>query len=175
VFSTVLSQYVGKPNVRVLEIGTYQGRSCIFFLENILTHPSSHITCIDTFEGSKEHSQQQKSDILDIFLHNIQDFAKQVSVFKGKSHNVLRQFDIKETYDIIYIDGDHTATAVIEDAVLTFPLLKKGGFMIFDDYQWTDMEKETDKPKMAVDAFLHIYKELIQVIHVDYQVVIKKL
>jgi hypothetical protein len=33
-------------------------------------------------------------------------------------------------------DGSHRARDVLEDAVLSWPLLKVGGIMLFDDYLW---------------------------------------
>lgn len=40
-----------------------------------------------------------------------------------------------ERFDFIYVDGSHRSPDVIYDAILSFGLLKKGGIMIFDDYQ----------------------------------------
>ena len=48
-------------------------------------------------------------------------------------------------FDLIYIDGSHTAADVLTDAVLAFQLLRVGGVMIFDDYLWS-ME-----PALSVD------------------------
>jgi predicted O-methyltransferase YrrM len=77
-------------------------------------------------------------------------------------------------FDFIYIDGDHSASAVLEDAVLAFAHLKKGGIMIFDDYEWTGMSSEQERPKMAVDAFVAIYADKLTVINRGYQLAIKK-
>ena len=39
-------------DARVLEIGSFEGRSALFFLQFL---PESRICCIDTFAGSREH------------------------------------------------------------------------------------------------------------------------
>lgn len=87
--------------------------------------------------------------------------------------------DMRESYDFIYIDGDHHAASVLEDAVLSFPLLKKGGIMIFDDYRWGEQLETTPErlniPKPAIDAFLDIYADKIKVLLKDYQVIIEKI
>ena len=49
-----------------LEIGSFEGRSAIWLLENILTHSNSHLTCVDTFEGSMEHSDTHKHELLSL-------------------------------------------------------------------------------------------------------------
>ena len=38
---------------KILEIGSYEGRSAIFFLKNF---SNSNISCVDTWSGSDEHS-----------------------------------------------------------------------------------------------------------------------
>jgi hypothetical protein len=59
---------------------------------------------------------------------------------------------------LIYIDGSHQAPDVLSDATLSFPLLKVGGTMIFDDYTWRSVPGDPlYGPKLAVDAFLNIY------------------
>lgn len=61
-------------------------------------------------------------------------------------------------FDLIYIDGSHEAPDVLSDATLSFPLLKVGGVMIFDDYLWRSARGgPLHSPKLAVDAFLNIY------------------
>ena len=47
----MLRPFKGKPDIHYLEVGVYEGRSAIWMLENILTHPSSTLTGIDIFPG----------------------------------------------------------------------------------------------------------------------------
>lgn len=37
----LFEEYRGQPDVRMLEIGSYEGRSAVWFLENVLTHPTA--------------------------------------------------------------------------------------------------------------------------------------
>ena len=176
IWTHYLNELKNKPNLRFLEIGSFQGRSTVWLLENILTNDSSSITCIDTFEGSIEHTINFPNDIknlFDIFSHNISKFKNKVNIIKDKSQDALKK--MKEQYDFIYVDGDHKASSVIEDAILSFPLLKKGGIMIFDDYLWFQMKKFIDNPKVAIDAFLEIYADKITILYKNHQVIIEKL
>ena len=171
-----MNELKDKPNLHFLEIGSFQGRSTVWLLENILTNNTSEITCIDTFEGSIEHNIHFQNDIknlFDIFSHNISKFKNKVNIIKNKSQNALKH--INDQYDFIYIDGDHKASSVIEDAILSFSLLKKGGIMIFDDYMWFEMKKYIDNPKIAIDAFLEIYADKITILYKNCQVIIEKL
>ena len=49
IWEQYLYEFKGKENISLLEIGSFEGRSAIWFLENILTHPTSSITCVDHF------------------------------------------------------------------------------------------------------------------------------
>lgn len=169
-----LSGIAGRPGARGLEIGSFQGRSAVWLLENVLTHPTSRLTCVDTFEGSVENTPGQKADLFNIFERNLSPFSSRVDVFRGYSQAFLRTLPREETYDVVYIDGDHAATSVLEDAALAFPLLKVGGVVIFDDYEWALMPKPTDRPRIAIDAFLSVYADHVRVLAVEYQVAVQK-
>jgi predicted O-methyltransferase YrrM len=156
----------GRPGVRALEIGSFEGRSAIWFLENILTEDSARITCVDTFP---EESYEERFD------RNIQatGVAHKVEKITGYSQIALRQLPIG-SYDFAYVDGCHQATCVISDAVLSFELLKPGGILIFDDYGWGALFKVPPhaRPRVAIDAFLAIFRDEIEVLHKDGSLVV---
>jgi len=158
--------FKGKPNIHYLEIGVYEGRSAFWMLENILTHPTSRLTCIDIFPKKIEER----------FYANLKKsgFKDKVTVIKGFSQQVLRALS-ENSFDIIYIDGGHTADNVLSDTVLSWPLLKEEGIMIFDDYLIRQRENPPHmKPKIAIDAFITVYINHIEIINRGYQVVLKK-
>ena len=72
--------------------------------------------------------------------HNIHlsGSGHKVTIKEGRSGEVLRTLPLRH-YDVIYVDGSHTARDVLQDAVLGWGLLKRGGLMIFDDYLWVDL------------------------------------
>lgn len=161
-----LGHLKGKPNIHYLEIGVYEGRSFIWMLENILTHPTAKATCIDIFSPG----QFQKK-----FLSNLKigGFLEKVTIIKGRSQIELRALPIN-SIDIVYIDGSHTAKNVLIDAVYSCQLLKTSGIMIFDDYLWRlDLPVES-RPKIAIDSFIAVFSDYIEVIHHGYQLILKK-
>lgn len=176
-----LDRYKGQPGVQALEIGSYEGRSTIWLLENILTHETAHIDCIDTFEGSVEHERMglDLTNLLNRFLSNTERYTKKIRCFRGRSQDVLHGPDFgpyeMETYDFIYIDGSHKAADVLADAVLSFPLLKVGGLMIFDDYGWNGGgPTQFDNPKLGVDAFYSAYRNQLKRAHISYQAIFER-
>ncbi|CAG8741307.1 12921_t:CDS:1, partial [Dentiscutata heterogama] len=84
-------------------------------------------------------------------------------------------YESKIKFDFIYIDGSHVASNVLADAILAWNLLKDGGIMIFDDYEWDRYKEEYNNPKIAIDAFIKCYNPQIEIIHKGYQITIKKI
>jgi predicted O-methyltransferase YrrM len=78
--------------------------------------------------------------------------------------------------DLIYIDGDHRASSVMEDLVLAFKLLKPGGVMLCDDVNGWRSDRLQDTPKLAVDSFTQCYWDQINILRmpVAYQLAFKK-
>ena len=156
-------------NSNVLEIGSFEGMSAAWMCE----HGAKHITCIDPFTGSDEHDIKQKENLYERFHKNVVvNFPDKITVLKQKSNDALG-FEFK-SFQIIYIDGDHHAKAVYQDAVLSWSLLEKDGIMIFDDYLWApEGTNESDRPKAGIDAFLERTPNC-EILHHGYQVMIKK-
>lgn len=170
-----LAELKDKP-VRALEIGCFEGRSTCWFLENILTHPESSITVIDTFEGSREHREKQVdfSSALLRFAENTQQWRNRVHLIQNRSQEALRH--LGGSFDFAYVDGSHVAPDVLSDACLLWPLIANGGLVVFDDYLWTGWGETSllHTPHPAVDAFLHVFSESYDLIGMAYQVCIRK-
>jgi len=164
----VLGTLKGKPDIHYLEIGVNEGRSAIWVLENILTHPTAKLTGIDLFPEGTEFKEK--------YLNNLKlsGYAHKANTITGFSQIKLRTLPLN-SFDIIYIDGDHRAAGVLADAVLSWDLLKPGGILIFDDYQWLDKNlPEELRPAIAIDSFITANRNSLEIVHRDYQMIIKK-
>lgn len=172
----LLQHYKDKP-CNMLEIGSFEGLSTVWFLQNILTHADSKITCVDPCTGNIEHSSDEKVNIHRHFANNVlKNFPDKVTFFRKMSHDTLKYHDVlSQQFDIVYIDGDHHAHSVMEDAVLSFRLLKKGGFMVFDDIRWPAYLDDPPKhPATGFQGFYHAYGHFFDVVYDGYQVVLQK-
>jgi len=164
-----LAHVKGKPNIRALEIGSYEGRSAVWFLENILTHPSSSITCVDIFEIPVVESRFDRNILASRSLNK-------VVKLKGRSDEALKYLK-PVTFDFIYIDGSHDAKDVLVDAVLAWELLKPGGVVIFDDYEWHGLDVRFGphrRPKLAIDSFWDVYAPYAELLHKKSQLILRK-
>lgn len=182
----------------ILEIGSFEGKSTIWFVENLLKNKNSTITCIDPWVSydQKNNSLNSygnnilKEDLIDdsegyIFSNEYETFIKnitktnrltQINIMKGFSDVLLPNLILnKQKYNIIFIDGNHTAPYVMSDAVMSWKLLDINGIMIFDDYLWELDKPETLRPKIAIDSFIKNYSDYLQVCWSDYRKVIKKI
>lgn len=77
-------------------------------------------------------------------------------------------------FDFISIDGSHEAADVLSDAVLSWPLLKAGGLICFDDYEWWIDPAPERSPKLAIDSFLSVMRSQCEIVRKGYQVWVRK-
>lgn len=168
------------PNRKAfLEIGSFEGRSMLWTVNNMM-HDGGFITCIDTWEGGEEHKAEQMDNAEARFDNNMRLIQqtyprRQVHKKKGRSFDMLLELNQGGyQYDFIYVDGSHIARDVMTDACLAWPLLKPGGVIVFDDYSWGDARDVLHNPKVAVDAFSLLFREQIRLVHVSYQAIYKK-
>lgn len=177
---------------RILEIGSYQGRSTCHFIETVMKyHDSMQIVCIDSWQGGQEH-QTDKYNFNEserMFQYNMQ-VAKQrfpnvdIVVSKGYSHDKMIELlaqGYANYFDMVYVDGSHEAPDVLFDAVLAHKLTRVGGVIAFDDYLWSSLpDTQQDHyllVKPAVDAYVNTYQRKLRVIQKlpIYQLYVQKL
>ncbi|GAA3873282.1 class I SAM-dependent methyltransferase [Streptomyces sedi] len=163
---------------RVLEIGSWEGRSALFFL-HFLT--GSSLTCVDTFEGSVEHHENASlapsvADVERRFDANTARFADRIEKIRGTSRSVLPLLGIAgRRFDLVYVDGSHYAADVYGDAALSWSLVESGGLVVFDDYDWNLMETESERPRLGIETFLRTVPGQFREVHRDYQLIVEKL
>lgn len=166
-----------KPQ-RILEIGSFEGRSTVYFIEKALEYqPSVEITCIDSWEGGAEHAGVwNMGQVESHFTQNIMTAISHhpnavVHKKRGYSHSKMIELLAKgfEGYfDYIYVDGSHESPDVLFDALLAHRLVRKGGMISFDDYLWSPDELGEQRHYMlvkpAVDHYVNTYQQKIHVI-----------
>lgn len=166
-----------------LEIGSFEGRSTVWIIENMLQN-GDEIICVDTWEGGEEHGAENMVEVEKRFEYNrsLAITERNVSALRHKGTSIsylgaCLQEDVEDriTFDFIYIDGSHTAPDVLTDACMAWPLLRPLGIMVFDDYVWApNLRDILHRPKLAIDAFMNIFAEEVEIIHVGYQMAIRK-
>jgi predicted O-methyltransferase YrrM len=118
-----------------LEIGSYCGASALL----MLSHPlNTQVICVDPlnlppahFEGTKSQDETLYDNLCRLGKHQKFEILKSFSQEPSLIEALYRQ---KISIDILFIDGDHSYSAVISDFQIYEPLVASGGYIIFDDY-----------------------------------------
>jgi len=158
--------------LHILEIGTHEGRSAIWMLDNLCYHTNSTFTSIDPYLA-EDVTSPVSNQTYENFLHNISLCLNKTKFiqYKDLSCNILPTLlEEKRLYDIIYIDGSHLMEDVLYDLKMSDSLLKSGGVILLDDIGY---EKKDAGPFGAVTKFLNensSYKVILQ----EYQWMIQK-
>ena len=63
-FNRNMNEFIGKSNLRFLEIGSYKGVSAIEQIKNVLTGENSTITCVDIWESPSVEEYMIKEPFL---------------------------------------------------------------------------------------------------------------
>ena len=157
---TIFRSYQGTEPPKILEIGAFEGRSTVWFFDNL---PGCKVTTMDTWQGGKEHLPTNRAinftRVKNNFYHNTEKFKDRLEVFESTSFEALMKLIIRgEDFDFVYIDGSHEAIDVNLDLVLSFKLLKTPSVIYCDDYYWGFNEMSIyDTPKLGIDSFVNVY------------------
>jgi len=168
--------YPIKPTHKMIcaEIGSFEGKGSLMIIEHLCNNEHSRLYCIDPWEDCYVKDNEQFSHLNLLFKNQYNTFkentknCKKIIELRGYSNEVIDS--IEEGIDFAFIDGDHSEKQVYQDGVMMYNKMKHDGIMIFDDYYWSLGDEYT---KRGVDRFLEEYKNRIDVLHVDYNVVIR--
>jgi hypothetical protein len=179
-FEQHLLPLAGQPDLRFLQLGAYTGDATVWLRENILTGAGSLLQDVDTWEGSDEegHKNLDFNEVSETYQNKISKYENiwwyKGTTFKFLSHVFGCDSCESFSYDFIYVDADHTTVGVLLDAELSWPLLKSGGIMAFDDYTWGDHYPMHQRPKPGIDLFLLRHSGEYDVLAVNLQYWIRK-
>jgi predicted O-methyltransferase YrrM len=126
-----------------------------------------HLTAIDPLDGYYGKNIQ---DIITDEVINELTFRRNLSMVGVRESEVTLIKDLstdvdviaaatKHSYDVLIIDGDHSYAGVEADFTNYLSAVKKGGYIIFDDYdalEWPDI-------KRFVDTSVQDHSDLAQV------------
>ncbi len=142
---SMLSHMIQPKNI--LEIGTYTGYSAICLAEGIKQGGKIHTIDINEELETMVNKYIEKANLKDTITNHI-----------GNAIDIIP--NLKETFDIVFIDADKTNYSNYYD--LVFDQVNTGGYIIADNVLWsgkvTDGVKNTDPDTQAMIA----YSEKIQ-------------
>lgn len=117
-----------RDSIHYLEIGCREGRS----LCSVLREPKvSLAVVVDTWGWEAGGSNRGSPD--HVIARLGYDDYRRVVFFSGSSHDVLPA--IRHTFDMIFVDGDHTQAGCLADLGHVLPLLDTRGSIFIDDLE----------------------------------------
>ena len=142
-----------KDNFRLLEIGSWVGSSAVVWADAIKSTGSKGVVvCVDSwqpyFHEDRENAAYSVSvmmnkalkegSVFKLFLHNIRTskHGDMILPFKGYSDCVLPLLQEK-SFDMVYIDGDHSYSAIKKDLSNAARIIPDGGIIAGDDFDLT--------------------------------------
>lgn len=129
-----------------LEIGVAMGKHML----EVLRDKSIRYVGIDRWEYdiTLEHevnkirnwnSQDKWDEVYKQVLEKVEPYKNRASIIRGSSIDILPT--LKDKFDFIYVDGDHSYEGAKRDLELSLPLLKEDGKIIVDDLQYPSVRK----------------------------------
>lgn len=174
-----LFSFVSSKAPRALEIGSWEGRSAVFLL-NELCKETGSLVCIDHFD--LQHT--------DAGCERYRKITHNLSLTK-KTYRILDQFSFpalmmlleeemnssEPGFDWIYVDGSHEADDTLLDGELAWRLARKEAILVFDDYHWTkEPEDSIHHPKRGIDALMSLHQGEYRILSApeQYQIILQK-
>jgi predicted O-methyltransferase YrrM len=165
-----LTQEKKNDNMQILEIGSWVGASALSFAQGLKIHNQAKgtITCVDAWKPFFNRETQQGDYVnkmeaalstetaYQLFSHNVSTLPDSITCqhLRGQSDNVLPLLR-ENTFDVIFIDGDHAYTPVARDIKNSLALVKEGGIICGDDLNLQLSEVDKDNTlKHAEDDFI---------------------
>jgi len=118
----------GTP-ARILEIGTFEGQSACWLLDNILTHPKSQYVGIE-IDPERWNTTKRNLAGYDRWELILGDSTMLADTPLGS----LLGHNDQPLFHGIYVDAGHLEHEAFTDALNSWALLAPGGTILFDDY-----------------------------------------
>lgn len=175
-FSTFLTKY-RDIKVDFLQLGAYTGDASLWLFDNVLTHPESTLTDVDTWEGSDEeaHKEMNWKSVEDTYDEKLKPFLNSGQLIKKKMTTKNFFESNNKNFEFVYVDADHHAFWALKDGLDGYSCLNNGGILGFDDYMWGPNEPKQNKPGPGIDAFLVCYANKVTILEKGLQVWVRKI
>ncbi len=151
---------------RILEIGSFEGRSTCTMIDHFSRIAPLEVLCIDDWAGGTDLNEFDMAVVEQRFNRNIQraiggaENSVKVQKCKGRSIEMLASLLANGCRDY-FVDGSHEAPDVLGDLVIAYELCAIDGLIIVDDYLWSDVPHGSEDllamPRLAIDAFGRLF------------------
>lgn len=146
--------------INVLEIGTYEGMSFLFFNKYLKLN---NLYCVDVKEHENFKSNKEQFSNYKFFNSTSDDFFK-------------KKLNVK--FDIIYVDGGHDIKNVYNDLINSHEHLEDNGILIIDDFL-LDVDYRRNKKyfgEVMSGVFMFFQKNFkYKILYAGHQLILEKI
>jgi predicted O-methyltransferase YrrM len=143
---------VAEGSAKVLELGSYKGKSTL----RLASNPVATVFAVDTFDA--RNTTVGSTNTLQDFINNTYGHNN-ITIVPTTTENakiLTQNFRLPIYYDLIFVDADHSYEGCKKDVTMFLPHLKSGGYLIMHD-AFGEKGEEVDTPWPGVTR---VYKEL---------------
>lgn len=162
----------GKSDLSILEIGSWLGAGST----RILSKYAARLVCVDHWEGNENADHKQIVSEIDpycIFYQNVEGFREKIITVRSDSSaigDLLRD----QSFDFIFIDGDHRYRQTMSDIINCLPKVKRGGIIAGHDCEarlpalarrFSPDELDKDHISSPIEKFSHFHPGVISSVY----------
>lgn len=135
-----------KPK-KLMEVGSFRGYTALFLAQHV--SPDAKIVTVDRYPDHGEAYQNT-------------GWASMIERRVGETNASMFEHDPPGSYDLIFIDADHSYAGVKNDTELILPLVSQNGFILWHDYaNWGYFDG-----KNGVPEYLKELSERLPIAHI---------
>ena len=144
------------PGFTILEIGSWLGQGSTRILIEEAVKKEGAVYCVDTWQGNpnvEKHRQIVRDyDVLGTFLKNVEaaggsQHVKPLIMSSGDAARVMRD----STFDLVFIDADHSYAATLGDIHAWRPKVRPGGILCGHDCEGRLADFGRERLESALD------------------------
>jgi len=138
-------------NGRIVEIGCWKGKSTGAILSGF--DISNDIFCVDPWceEITQDEHYRGSDSAFNLFKEHTSRFDIKPNIIRNISSIAVEEFE-DSSLDWVFIDGDHSTSAVLEDLKLWSKKIKRGGILSGHDWQFDTVKKAIDQFGLKIDG-----------------------
>ena len=122
-----------RTDLTCMEIGSWYGSGST----QIIAKYSEKLICVDHWKGNENDEMKRITKSFDVFsefLTNTSHLGNKIIPFRGMSDGILKLLK-NQTFDFIFIDGDHRYSTTVGDITACNKLIKNGGILAGHDFE----------------------------------------
>ena len=147
---------------QLAEVGVWKGE----FAESILTNCNSIelYAMIDPWKNLNDWNKPfnvSENEFSDVYSEAMSrtNFAKEkIQIYRERTISAAIKID-DESFDLVYIDGDHTLRGITIDLINMLPKVKTGGFLCGDDFTHSPQQHSAEFEPTLIFPFAVYFAE----------------